>query len=259
MGLSYGYCFRVCSTPSVGPLAPWDLNNPKASSVGLQLYTYVAGVLHTMHPNTSPHHLPTQTHITAILGCVVLLCPCTPINLKVFGLFPPPPLNPPPLCMAGLQVLPPVVSLRTHLTCAKLQVPRWRLCVVLDPMSVCARGCGSSEGLLHTPSAEHRKKLSLGPQSIGNTGRRMCRGKFLFRSYRNCCSFSAYDSNSNRGLHRHVFMSAVTSGMGVTACCSAPYSFSLDGTHHPNPPPHPRVEDSLLKRPTLPSCGGGGG
>ena len=60
------------------------------------------------------------------------------------------------------QVLPPVVSfLRTHLTCVKLQVLRWRLYMVLDPMSMGARGCGPFEGLLHTPSAATQKKKVL--------------------------------------------------------------------------------------------------
>ena len=57
------------------------------------------------------------------------------------------------------QVLPPVVSsLGTHLTCVKLQVARWGLYMVLDPLSMCARDCGPSEGLLHTPSAGKQKK-----------------------------------------------------------------------------------------------------
>ena len=64
------------------------------------------------------------------------------------------------------QVLPPVVSLlRTHLTLVKLQVPRWRLYMILDPMSMRTHGCGPFEGLLHKPSAgaqqnKQRKKES---------------------------------------------------------------------------------------------------
>ena len=34
-----------------------------------------------------------------------------------------------------------------------VQVPRWRTYMVLDPMSMCAGGCGPFEGLLHKPSA----------------------------------------------------------------------------------------------------------
>ena len=49
-------------------------------------------------------------------------------------------------------------SLGTHLTRVKLQVPRWRLYMVLDPLSMRTRDCGPSEGLLHTPSAGTPKK-----------------------------------------------------------------------------------------------------
>ena len=67
------------------------------------------------------------------------------------------------------QVLPNqmwvVSSLGTHLTHVRLQVPRWRLYMVLDLMSMHAHDCGPFEGLLHTPSAgTHKQNSSPAPQ-----------------------------------------------------------------------------------------------
>ena len=33
--------------------------------------------------------------------------------------------------------------------------------MVLDPISMCARGCGSSQGLLHTPIAGKKKEVRI--------------------------------------------------------------------------------------------------
>ena len=59
---------------------------------------------------------------------------------------------------------PVVPFLKTHLTHVKLQVPRWRPYIVLDPISMRARGCGPSEGLLRTPRAGTQKEIVLKDQ-----------------------------------------------------------------------------------------------
>ena len=59
-------------------------------------------------------------------------------------------------------MLTPAVSLMgTHLGRVQLQVTRWRLYGVLDPLPMCARGFSSSWGLLHTPSAGTHKNIFL--------------------------------------------------------------------------------------------------